>query len=192
MKAVRCLVAMALLVGACRFGGPSANPEAYVDVSDAAADAPDETQAVEPDDGDTASDVGSIDVDSGDGMSTDHDAPEDGPNSDSDSGEAAACMPPATIPVCNPLTNAGCALGQCDVDTSMTMPTGTCVLAALVPGDEGATCTQTAGSTPCQRQLTCFGGSCRKVCFCDPDCPASECCAAGDGTTGFKLCGACP
>lgn len=191
MTSVRCLATLALLVGACRFGGPSADPEAYVDVSDAAADAPNETQAVEPDDGDMSSDVGPIDVDSGDGMSTDHDAPEDGPNGDSGEG-AAACTPPATIPVCNPLMNTGCAIGQCDVDTTMTTPTGTCVLAALVPGNEGATCTQTAGSTPCQPELTCFGGSCRKVCFCDSDCPASGCCATGDGTTGFKLCGACP
>jgi hypothetical protein len=196
VKSVRALVPLVWLATACRIGGPSADPNTIVEFPNDAADAAD------------ARDEIPMTVEAGgDDASTDHQTPDDassgrdatgdggaaGDGPTGESGEAAAaCTPPASVPVCNPLTNTGCFLVQCDVDTTMTSPTGICVLAAPVLGSEGAACTQTAGSTTCQPQLTCFGGTCRKVCFCNADCTGGECCSAGIGTTGFKQCDTCP
>ena len=197
MKVPRGLSALLLVSTACRFGGPSGDASAYTALPDDAGDA-----QASGDDGAGAdadlvdvSDIGppfdaSTDVPSQDGKADDGGPIGDGGDSGNRK-DGAACAPPMTVPVCDPATNAGCTLLQCDVDTTMSTPTGVCVLGPAVPVAENAVCTETAGSTPCAADLSCFGGTCRRVCFCDSDC-MGECCNTAYAATGFKVCGTCP
>jgi hypothetical protein len=181
-----------LMLNGCRFGGPSGDPSAYVSFVDDGGD----TGSAEAD---SAMEMLAMDADLVNEMSVDTSMSDVAPAeaSGGDSGDSALCAPPASIPVCDPLANTGCTLLQCDIDITMSTPTGVCVLGAAVPAAEGAACTQTSGSTGCQAELTCFGGSCRKICFCDSDCQGDggatgSCCSDSYSTTGFKLCAACP
>ena len=200
MRTVRTLLAFALTAVACRTGGPSGDPSAYValpsDAGDASAAGGDDGREVDADLGQDTAVEASLIVQAdapADGLV---DAPSDrgvgleGEGSAGEGGDGGACVPPGTVPVCNPLTDTGCTLLQCDVDTTKTTPTGVCVLGpGLTPTAENAACTQTSGSTPCQADLSCVGGVCKR--FCDSDCMGGECCSGTYGTTGFKLCGAC-
>jgi hypothetical protein len=194
MSSVRRLALLVLSASACRFGGPSEDPSAYLTFpSDA-----DDEQAIDGDADASLTEDASIDV----GDATPHGDPlSDGPIGDGgdasrdgstgDGGDGGTCTPPANVSVCDPVTNTGCVLLQCDVDTTMSTATGVCVLASVTPLAESAACTQAMGSTPCQPDLTCFGGSCRRICFCDSDCMGGACCSDNYATTGFKLCDAC-
>jgi len=198
VRVARRVACLAVLATACRLGGPSVDPSACVQLADAGdAQTPCDWNGSSGDiDGgeDAPADVSSaIDAPSVPpaDASPRGDARADAPAGEG--GEAGACAPPVSVPVCDPVTNTGCPLLQCDVDITQSTPTGVCVAGPVLgPVAENAACTQTSGSTPCQADLSCFGGVCRRVCFCDSDCTASsECCSDGYAATGFKLCGAC-
>jgi hypothetical protein len=185
------ITALALvLAGACRFGGPSGNPSAYIEFPDA----PDDQAIPE------APEAGNDDALDGSGSSTDATAgpdtgaPEastaDGADASGDDGDATSCAVTPSVPVCNPVQNTGCFLLQCDVDMTQSTPTGQCVGGGLAA--VGSTCTPASGSEVCEAQSTCFGGVCRRLCFCDSDCTGGECCADMAGTSGFHLCAPCP
>jgi hypothetical protein len=177
------------LAASCRLGGPSADPLAQVAFpTDAAADSSEDA----PSSTDAGADDGAAPGEQ-DAIATADALPDTGPVIPaSDGGVDAACVAPSTVPVCNPVTNAGCGLlAQCDIDTTRTTPTGACVFGSPFPNDAGSPCTQASGSVSCQPQYTCYGATCRKVCFCDPDCGSGQCCSGTAGATGFGLCGAC-
>ncbi len=187
----RFIVSPALfLASACRLGGPSGDPSAYVPFGDASDDrtmrgtAEAEIDDAAETDTSTKATVGT------DAMASDPPDAMDASDDHADAGDAAACLPPASVPVCNPVQNTGCFLLQCDVDTSKSVPTGQCVGGGLAA--VGATCTVTSGSEPCQAQATCSGGTCRRLCFCDSDCSGGECCTDVAGASGFRLCAPCP
>ncbi|MET0386978.1 MAG: hypothetical protein ABW321_13515 [Polyangiales bacterium] len=106
---------------------------------------------------------------------------------------AASCGQTADIPVCNPITNRGCAgeLGmQCDVDLLAGELAGQCVFSA--PPPDGGTCLNIPPTESCPAGSTCVDFSeCRKLCLCDDDCGAGECCAEDLGAQGFKVCSPC-
>jgi hypothetical protein len=162
-------------VAACRLGGPSANPNEYVTFpSDAEVDAG--SQGVADPGGD------------GGVMSARDDATTGGSPDATDDG--GGCGP--KIAVCDPVRNTGCnPLQQCDVDTSQkTTPTGLCVFNS--GSEAAAACSSSIFTESCPAQSTCVNGGCRVVCFCDPDCPATQCCSDTSGPAGFTLCQACP
>jgi hypothetical protein len=180
--------AVAVLAG-CRFGGPSADPEAYLTFpSDASADAAGTdatTEASTPVDDAmtedaTASDADEAEAEEGDGAA---DAPGTRPAND-------ACG--RTVAVCDPVENTGCnPFQQCDVDSTQTVtPTGVCVF-NNGPTD-GGPCTSSVFSETCPPHFTCSAAECRPLCACDADCPAGQCCSDATGPAGFLLCQACP
>jgi hypothetical protein len=178
--------AVAALVGlvACRFGGPSGNPAAYVTLPDdggvdATATGDDGGSPAPPDDA-TATPLG------------DDATGDDGPSGDATSAEASdgrSCS--GTVAVCDPIHNTGCnGLQQCDVDPShTTSPTGVCLLAD--PADAGA-CMAPLFTATCAARSTCVSGACRQLCLCDADCPTGQCCSDTSGPAGFTLCAPCP
>ena len=94
---------------------------------------------------------------------------------------------------CNPITNEGCAreLGmQCDVDLASSDPRGVCVFSAPAPA--GSPCLNLPPTESCPAGQTCVDFSeCRKVCLCDDDCDAGDCCKTALGSSGYKTCGDC-
>ena len=122
---------------ACRFGGPTANPAAYVAFPDAAGNGGVGAASVADDGGSPASPVDATTVPSG-GDTNGDDAPggdasaDDAPNGETTDGGACS----GTVAVCNPVRNTGCnALQQCDVDPSQaTTPTGLCVFGSAAEG----------------------------------------------------------
>jgi hypothetical protein len=189
VKRCLALVPVAVLV-ACRFGGPSANPEAYV-ASDAGDDAAQQdAQGTPGDDATAAPGDADASVAPGDDTSPDDAAPPgeasvpDGPVEDGGCG--------ATVAICDPVRNTGCnALQQCDVDMSQaTTPTGICVFNSTSEG--GGACVMSIVSESCAPKSTCVGGACRALCDCNSDCPAGQCCSDTSGPPGFTLCAACP
>jgi hypothetical protein len=109
------------------------------------------------------------------------------------SGVADGCRRTVSRDGCNPITNEGCAqeLGlQCDVDLASTELRGVCVFSA--PSPDGSTCLNLPPTESCPPGQTCVDFSeCRKVCLCDDDCDAGDCCASALGSSGFKTCGDC-
>jgi hypothetical protein len=172
------------LLGSCKFGGPSANPNAYV-ASDSGDDATPEDGPSSPgDDAPVASD------DSGGGPGADDADDADGASTTPDGGAASkACD--AAVAVCDPVHNTGCnGLQQCDVNPSVTaMPTGNCVFYS--GSDGGGACTMTPISESCPPGSTCVSGACRSVCLCNTDCPTGQCCSEPSGAQGFTLCAPC-
>ena len=177
---------------ACRFGGPSADPNAYVSFpSDATGtDGAEDASVSEALDGSTpidepdrveaaADDAATDDATAGDGAS-------DAPSTDGH----AACA--SSIAVCDPIHDTGCnALQQCDVDlTQTTTPTGACVFNSAQP--DGGPCTVSVLSESCPPRFTCIGNACRALCACDGDCPPTTCCSDTSGPPGFRLCQPCP
>jgi len=103
-----------------------------------------------------------------------------------------ACAPREPVATCDPVRNMGCLpLTQCDIDTAASTPTGRCVFfQAAAPG----ACMVTFLSETCEAQSTCVASACRKLCYCDSDCPTGQCCndLSGPGPKGaFKLCRPC-
>jgi hypothetical protein len=196
----------ALLAGltACRTGGPSANPEEYVVFPDASTGldsaAGGSTTPPAGDDGETAppgddagddadatpAEVGPLD--GLDGASNDSEGGDDGASSDPEGGTCSA----PTVAVCDPVHNTGCdAVNQCDVNPlgTASMPTGLCVFPS---GADAAPCLATSFTESCPAKSTCASGACRLLCFCDGDCPMSQCCSGSSGAPGFNVCGSCP
>jgi hypothetical protein len=172
-----------LLIPACRFGGPSADPQAYV-TFDASTDAGDDVSSG----ADATVDAGDLEA-SGDEPTGPDDAMDDGASAEAEV-EAASCS--GTVAVCDPVHNTGCpnTLQQCDVDTSQTAtPTGICVFNS---GPDSGPCSVSIFTESCPPRSTCVGSTCRALCFCDGDCPTGECCGATGAPSGFRLCGACP
>ncbi|MGH7269659.1 MAG: hypothetical protein ACREJ3_04445, partial [Polyangiaceae bacterium] len=167
-------VAVATLT-ACRFGGPSADPEAYVSFpGDASAmlAGVDASMSAPP-----AVDAGSVPGEAG---GQDRGAP--GPTGvvDAMAGDARASCSEAgsSVPVCDPVRNTGCNLfQQCDVDPNKkTTPTGLCLFNSPQDGGQGP-CLMSLVSESCPPKTTCVSGACHPLCACDGDCPAGECCS---------------
>lgn len=182
-------------LGACRFGGPSANPYAYVSFPEEggvdASSADDGGGSGAPPSDATTGPPGSDGARSDDGASGDDASGEDaGGDASSGAAEGGSCA--ATVAVCNPVHNTGCnPLQQCDVDVSQTTtPTGLCVFNGGA-SDTGP-CSSSIVSESCPPQFTCVGSGCRELCFCDADCPAGQCCSDTSGPQGFTLCRPCP
>lgn len=108
---------------------------------------------------------------------------------------ANGCAPSAPIDTCDPVRNTGCPpLMQCDIDTGATKATGRCVFQAEADASVADSCSATFVSETCAAQSTCVSNQCRKMCYCDGDCPRGQCCndASGPGPAGaFKLCSPC-
>jgi hypothetical protein len=186
------------LVGlaACRFGGPSADPNTYVAYPPDASGADGGTTAPPGDDGSVqpsgADDTGSMSGDdstSGGDASNGDDAVAPGGDS-----EGGSCSP--MVSVCDPVHNTGCTGQQCDVNplSSASAPTGTCILFGTGASDagipNGSACFASPFNESCPAKSTCFNGACQELCFCDPDCPTGHCCS-NSGPPGFKVCGSC-
>ncbi|HEV8167465.1 MAG TPA: hypothetical protein VGR74_23990, partial [Actinomycetota bacterium] len=104
-----------------------------------------------------------------------------------DAGIAIDLAPPVDAAVCDPVHDTGYpALLRCDVGEGTL--TGTCV-GIWVTG-EGAACFKGSGTDSCAVRLTCFGGTCRALCYRDTDCKAGACCNVSL-PSGFKVCSAC-
>ncbi|HLK41535.1 MAG TPA: hypothetical protein VKU41_32525 [Polyangiaceae bacterium] len=179
---------------ACRFGGPSSNPDEYVALLDAAMqDASAFATPVEGDDGGSTPATGASNAPGADESSApdqgDSGAADDSSAAD-DATEAGACS--SSVAVCDPIHNTGCnAIQQCDVDPAhVDAPTGQCLLD--FGGIEAAPCAASFLWASCPPHSTCVSGACRQLCFCNADCPAGQCCSDTSGPRGFSLCHACP
>jgi len=171
-------------LSACQFGGPSTSPNQYVSFPDAADDESvelpgDDVTVVAPAEGSPGPPVADSSVD---------DAFENPSTPDAADPDSGGCNP--TVAVCDPVHNTGCnPLQQCDVDPSQAMtPTGLCVFNGPA---EAAVCTSSLVSESCAPGMTCVSGACRSLCFCDSDCPGSQCCTDTSGPAGFLLCQSC-
>lgn len=190
-----------LLLWSCAFGGSKEDPRVPVGEEPGSAAGPSDDS------------VGSEEVSSSDPPETNGDSgktgsgsrptmevgrPSSGANSEDgkeagSSEPADSCRPSQVVALCDPVRNTGCPpLTQCDIDTAATTATGRCVFfqAAFDPNS----CMATFVNTTCAAQSTCVGNRCRKLCYCDGDRPAGECCAdtSGPGPAGaFKLCRPC-
>jgi hypothetical protein len=172
---------LAVALAACRVGGPSANPDDYVAVLDAAVDSGGTPMTLKS--GDDS--VPASDGDAGVALPSDDAA---GDNEGGATPGDASCS--STVAVCDPVHNTGCnPFQQCDVNPlQASMPTGQCVLGGTQ--DAGA-CTVSIFNESCAPGSTCVDGGCRHLCFCNADCPVGECCSDPSGPHGFTLCGAC-
>ena len=103
------------------------------------------------------------------------------------------CGQAGRIEVCDPIRNMGCSreLGmQCDVDLFASTLSGQCVFKAE-PMDP-AHCLNIPPTETCPPGQTCVDGDqCHKVCLCDSDCDAGDCCSTPLGDHGFKSCSKC-
>jgi len=174
---------------ACRFGGPSANPDQYVSLDDGSS-SPEASE--EASSGDEATpESGATDAPSDDALGAVLDATTDqGAGRDTSPDESIAvsnCQP--SVPVCDPVHDTGCnSLQQCDVDPTALTPTGLCVFSSA---SDAAMCLATALTESCEPGSTCVGGACRALCYCDSDCPVGQCCSGTSGAGGFLLCESC-
>jgi hypothetical protein len=161
---------------ACRFGGPSANPDQYVAFADATADRAPALMTTTPGD------------DGGSTMPVD-DAAEAPPDAGLDDATEGGCS--STVAVCDPVHNTGCnPLQQCDVNPLQTnMPTGQCVLGGSM---DAGLCIASIFTESCAPGSTCVDGGCRQLCFCNADCAPGQCCSDTSGPPGFTLCRPCP
>lgn len=105
---------------------------------------------------------------------------------------------PATLPaICDPVKNLGCLVpfSSCDIDTMQVVATGRCVFpwTSTPPAADAGSCYVDATTDTCAATSTCVNGTCRKLCYCDSDCEAGECCSepAPGPSTAFKLCKPC-
>ncbi|HEX4478120.1 MAG TPA: hypothetical protein VH142_23710 [Polyangiaceae bacterium] len=119
------------------------------------------------------------------------------PSSDGSVGTAGSsegCQPPTPAAVCDPVKNIGCLipLSFCDIDPTQSTPSGRCVFpTSPAPGDAGA-CAVAVLSESCAPLSTCVNGACRRLCYCDSDCPVGSCCTdPAPGPRAFRLCAPC-
>ncbi|MGD8862209.1 MAG: hypothetical protein PVI30_19510 [Myxococcales bacterium] len=105
--------------------------------------------------------------------------------------DAGMHCPRPEVAVCNPVTNVGCQASlqmQCAVDLLAPGLAGYCIFRGLY---DGGTCFNSGVTEDCPPTQTCYGGECRKLCFCDADCNAGQCCSLRVGNYGFGACGDC-
>jgi len=141
-------------------------------------------------DGATGATGGSTGTDSGAGGDTGSEG-----TGGSDGG-TPSCQPSPSPAICDPVKNLGCLVpfSFCDIDPAQAVATGRCVFpwsSTPPPADGG--CLADMTSSTCMPTSTCVNGSCRKICYCDMDCPSGQCCtepAPGSSVT-FKLCTPC-
>lgn len=122
----------------------------------------------------------------------------DGDMATADGGEdaapdASAACPEVEIAICNPMKNTGCATGlsmQCAIDLAATL-TGYCIYNAPPALGMGGECLNTGITESCPATFTCYAASCRKICLCDAECGAGQCCTDPVERTGFRVCGDC-
>jgi hypothetical protein len=195
------LALVAVLVTACRTGGPHASRRADggapSDVEPAAID----TAAVLTggNDGDGHAGDGRAGNGPPDGDIAEAGAPPppdgvppppDGDSPPTDNG----CVSPAANEGCDPVCNTGCpALSRCDVTDRPR--TGRCI--GIWISGEGDLCLKTDSTDPCAAHLTCVEGACRRLCYRDSDCAAPGTCCGQDlllegQASGYKICVACP
>jgi hypothetical protein len=177
---------------ACRFGGPSADPEAYVYFPVDASDAPEASNAMDASVGASPTiDAGSVPAAEVGDVASEPSASgfDDGGFGD---GHASCSDAASSVATCDPVHNAGCnALEQCDVNPTQTSkPTGRCVFNG--GGTDAGSCSISFVSESCPPKSTCVGGACRQLCACDTDCNAGDCCTDATGPQGFLLCHPCP
>jgi hypothetical protein len=177
---------------ACRFGGPSADPNAYVSFpTDATATdgAEDASMSEALDAPESIDGTARVDAPADDAPADDASAGEGGSDAPSTDGHAACA---SAIAVCDPIHDTGCnALQQCDVDlTQATTPTGACVFNSAQ--SDGGPCTVSVLSESCPPRFTCIASACHALCACDSDCPPTTCCSDTGGPPGFRLCQPCP
>lgn len=197
----RCPILGVIGLVACRLGGPTADPNEYVALPDAAGDRASPVPVPEAapagsGDGESTATGGDATPDDvlatiSSGEDTNEEAGSDANTADSAAdatSDSASCS--AAVAVCDPIHNTGCnSLQQCDVDTSQTtVATGLCV---FFSGAEGGPCLSTIFTESCPPEFTCVGGDCRQLCSCNADCPTGQCCSDTSGPTGFTLCQAC-
>lgn len=110
-----------------------------------------------------------------------------------DADDNAGCGKALKVDGCNPIANTGCAaeLGmQCDVDLLASTLSGLCVFSA--PPPDGGACLNIPPTESCPPGHTCVDFSeCKKLCACDSDCDAGDCCSERLGDHGFKTCSPC-
>lgn len=186
------VVVLALVAG-CRLGGPSADPNEFIgpETESSMPDGQAVDSAVPPANDAPAHEAGSVSDASGD---TNHDA---GANADAQDAAADAtsdgdgCSPPVNPLSCDPVGGAGCpVLQQCDIDTTvLPAATGHCVFTTM---DDAGTCNFTILSESCPSQSTCVAGACKRICYCNADCSAGECCGGTPPGAGFNYCTPCP
>jgi hypothetical protein len=171
---VRGIALVLALSCGCRFGGPTDDPTAGVNVPSVTKEDAIATDTSSAEDSETPGETSGEDA------------------GDTTSGGDASCTPGFMSAVCDPIANTGCgSLSRCDVDDGKTNA-GRCVgLASL---GEGAFCTKTSLTDTCGAKLTCVDNKCRKLCLCDADC-AGRCCKfsvpGGGGASGFLACDDC-
>jgi hypothetical protein len=146
-------------------------------------------------DNDSAASPSPAQADAGEASHRDSAAPDSGDGSaDSgtpDSGAECAALDAAQ---CNPVTNEGCPASlqmQCAVSFDAPL-TGYCIFNSGGPPPAlGGACLNTVITESCPPKSTCVAEQCRKLCFCDSDCEAGQCCTEPLQSTGFKVCGDC-
>lgn len=183
------VLACALLIG-CRYGGSDEDPlmgfepadgdQGLIDAAMSVGDSPTTPATTPPKTpATTGSDGGKPHTTSG-GVDSGRPPANAGTN---------ACEPAKPVASCDPIRNTGCPpLTQCDIETSASTPTGRCV---FFMDPLGGPCSASFVSVGCDPQNTCVAGACRKLCYCDADCPQGQSCtdASGPGPAGaFKLC----
>jgi len=108
-------------------------------------------------------------------------------DADADGTDLAAPDGMCPAAVCDPVCNTGCpSLSRCDVGEGTR--TGACV-GIWITG-EGGSCFKGNGTDSCAVKLTCFGGTCRRLCYRDGDCMAGSCCNT-PLPSGFMTCAPC-
>ena len=134
-----------------------------------------------------------------DAMTSEPDATMSEPDAAIDAGaDAGAQCPDVQYEVCSPVTNeffvADCGPAfnqQCAIDQFSTL-VGYCIFTSATPAQLGGACFNSGVTESCPATSTCSAdGICRKICLCDADCPAMQCCTEPVGTTGFSVCEPC-
>ncbi len=184
----RYAASLAVLV-ACRFAGPTSNPDQFVPFAGTDAGGPHVSTTTGDDATSTSPAGGAAGATPEDGGAA---AGDDGGGLDAafdDVPASGRCAPP--VAVCDPVHNTGCnAFQQCDVDPLQTTTrTGQCVFGA---GMDASVCTASIFTESCPPKSTCVDGGCRQICFCSADCPVGQCCSDTSGPPGFGLCRPCP
>jgi hypothetical protein len=198
----------ALAAAGCRFGGKGENPFADTWVADSGI-ASGGASGIDPNSGGGGSDPGAggaSSVESSGGFTT---AIGDASSGVSAGGAAVlaydastgigpgACQPPLQVAFCDPVKNTGCIIpfSFCDIDPTQAVPGGRCVFppSTSTGGATGTTCEVTSTTETCWPMSSCVNGTCRKLCYCDSDCSAGECCRdPAPGPSGvFKMCKPC-
>jgi hypothetical protein len=115
------------------------------------------------------------------------------PDSGVPASDAGVQCPRPEVAVCDPVLNQGCSATlqmQCAVDLLAPGLAGYCIFRGTTPPDGGA-CFNSGVTEDCLPTNTCYGGQCRKLCYCDADCGAGQCCSLRVGNYGFGACGDC-